>query len=214
MTACCQIICTIPWLPCKQLPYPPEHPRILWIWQRDKSELPLLTLPYKYFLPWHSSSTLSSYILQTHLPSGGSWPLAVKSSAQSLDYRANNYHIHLNTLGFHGYGKEISQNCPCSLYPINTSFLGTPPPPCHPTFSKPIFLAAALFEESENFSKQSFKSSIFFLLGRNGDQLHRPWGQFPTVFSFACRSLTSANLFTEYVFPFFFPFLFFQPSNL
>jgi len=35
-------------------------------------------------------------------------PLAVKSPAQSLDYRANSYHIHLNTLRFHGCGKEIS----------------------------------------------------------------------------------------------------------
>ena len=60
MTACCQITCTIPWLPCEQLPYPPDHPRISRIWQRDKSELPLFTLPYKYFLPWYSSFTTSS----------------------------------------------------------------------------------------------------------------------------------------------------------
>ena len=71
MTACCQITCTIPWLPYEQLPYPPEHPRVLWIRQRDKSEMPLLTLSYKYFLPQHSFFTLSSCILQTHL-SGGS----------------------------------------------------------------------------------------------------------------------------------------------
>ena len=71
MTACCQIICTIPWLPCEQLPYLPEHPRISRIRQRDKSELPLLTLSYKYFLPWYSFSTLSSCILQTHLSGGG-----------------------------------------------------------------------------------------------------------------------------------------------
>ena len=44
----------------------------------------------------------------------------------------NSYHIHLNTLKFHGYGKEISQKYPCSLYPINTSFLSTLSSPCHP----------------------------------------------------------------------------------
>ena len=71
MTACRQITCTFPWLPCDQLPYPPEHLRISRIRQRDKTDLPLLTLPYKYFLPWHSSSTLSFYILQTHLSGGG-----------------------------------------------------------------------------------------------------------------------------------------------
>jgi len=33
--------------------------------------LPLLTLSYKYFLPWHYSSTLSFYTFQTYLPGGG-----------------------------------------------------------------------------------------------------------------------------------------------
>jgi len=28
MTASCQITCAIPWLPCEQLPYPPEYPRV------------------------------------------------------------------------------------------------------------------------------------------------------------------------------------------
>jgi len=70
MIACCQITCTIPWLPCKQLPYPPEHPRISQIRQWDKSEMPLLISPYKYFLPWYSFSTLPSFIPQTHLSSG------------------------------------------------------------------------------------------------------------------------------------------------
>ena len=56
-----------------------------------------------------------------------SWPLPVKSPAQSLDYRANSYHIHLSILRFHGYGEEISQICPCPFCPINTSFSGTPP---------------------------------------------------------------------------------------
>jgi len=62
MTACCQITYRIPWLPCEQLPYPPEHPRISWIRQRDKLEMPLLTLSYKYFFSWYSFSTLPSFI--------------------------------------------------------------------------------------------------------------------------------------------------------
>ena len=66
-----------------------------------------------------------------------SWPLAVKSLAQSLDYRANSYHIYLNTLGFHRCGKEISEICPCPFCPINTSFSGTPPS-CHSTAQNPL----------------------------------------------------------------------------
>ena len=60
-----------------------------------------------------------------------SWPLPVKSPAQSLDYRANSYHIYLSTLGFHGCDKEINQICPCPFCPINTSFSGTPSPSHH-----------------------------------------------------------------------------------
>ena len=47
MTASCQITCTIPWLPCEQLPYLPEHPQISRMRQRDKSDLPLPVLSYK-----------------------------------------------------------------------------------------------------------------------------------------------------------------------
>jgi hypothetical protein len=50
MIAHYQITYRIPWLPCKQLSYPPEHPRISRIRQRDKSEIPLPTLSYNYFL--------------------------------------------------------------------------------------------------------------------------------------------------------------------
>jgi len=57
---------------------------------------------------------------------------------QSFDYRANSYHIYLNTLGFHGCGKEISQICPCSFCPIKTSFSGTPSPSCHSTAQNPL----------------------------------------------------------------------------
>jgi len=50
------------------------------------------------------------------------WLLAVKSHIQSLDYCANSYHIHLNNLKFHGYGKEISQKIPL-LIPTYKYFL-------------------------------------------------------------------------------------------
>ena len=61
------------------------------------------------------------------------WPLLAKSPVQSLDYRANSYHIHLSVLGFHGYGEEISQICLCPFCPINSSFSGTPSPSHHST---------------------------------------------------------------------------------
>ena len=71
MTACCQIICTIPWLPCEQLPYPPEHSRISWMRQRDKSDLPLPVLSYKYFFLGYSFSTLSSFSQKSTFLGGG-----------------------------------------------------------------------------------------------------------------------------------------------
>jgi len=61
MTACCQITCVIPWLSCEQLPYPSEHPRISRMRQRDKSDLPLPVLSYKYFLLGYSFSILSFF---------------------------------------------------------------------------------------------------------------------------------------------------------
>ena len=54
-TAYRQITCAIPWLPCEQLSYPPEHPRISRMRQRDKSDLPLPISSYKYFLLRYSS---------------------------------------------------------------------------------------------------------------------------------------------------------------
>jgi len=60
-TTCCQITCAIPWLLCEQLPYPSEHPRISRMRQRDKSDLPLPVLSYKYFLLRYSFSILSFY---------------------------------------------------------------------------------------------------------------------------------------------------------
>ena len=59
--------------------------------------------------------------------------LPVKSPVQSLDYRANSYHIFLSILGFHGYGEVISQIYPCPFRPINSSFSGTPSPSHHST---------------------------------------------------------------------------------
>ena len=64
MTTCCQITCAIPGLPCEQLPYPPEYPRISQMRRRDKSDLPLPSLSYKYFLLQYSSSILSFYSLK------------------------------------------------------------------------------------------------------------------------------------------------------
>ena len=109
------------------------------------------------------------------------WPLAVKSPAQSLDYRANSYHIHLNTLGFHGCSKEISQICPCPFCPINTSFSATLSPSCYSTASSPLSRrrhclrtprTPARASPTNLPSLQSPSSS-----GRNGHQLHRSWGQ-------------------------------------
>ena len=62
MITCCQITCTIPWSSYKQLPYPPEHPRILRIRQGDNAKIPLLTLSYKCLLPQHSFSILPSFM--------------------------------------------------------------------------------------------------------------------------------------------------------
>jgi len=64
-TACCQITCAIPWLSCEQLPYSPEHPRISRMRQRDKSDLPLPVLSYKYFLLGYSFSILTFYSPKT-----------------------------------------------------------------------------------------------------------------------------------------------------
>jgi len=85
-------------------------------------------------------------------------PLAVKSPVQSLDYRVNSYHIHLNTLGFHGCGKEISQICPCPFRPINTSFSDTPSPSCHS-------LAQNLLSWRRHYARTPRTSSkVFFII--------------------------------------------------
>ena len=137
------------------------------------------------------------------------WPLPVKSLAQSLDYRANSYHIHLSILGFHGYGEEISQICPCPFCPINSSFSGA-------SFYSPnsAFLAAALFEDSKNSSKKFLQQPSSFWsssLRENGHQLHRAWGQFYFSLVFSLHPCSSAVHLTEYFFLFF--ALLFTPKN-
>ena len=128
MTACCQITCTTPWSPCEQLPYLPEHPRVSRMRQRDKSDLPLPVLSYKYFL-------------------------------------------------------------------LRYSFI------CHPTTPKSTSLAAALFEDSKNSSKNFFQQPSSFRsspLQENGHQLHRTWGQFYSPPVFSLLPCSSAVHLTEY----------------
>jgi len=134
-----------------------------------------------------------------------SWPLAVKSPAQSLDYRTNSYHIHLNTLGFHGCGKEISQICPYPFCPINTSFSGTPSPPCHSTAQNPLPWWRHCPRTPRTSARASFtnppslRSSSSW---RNGHQLRRSWGQSTILLLFVLLlySYSSAIPFTEYPF--------------
>jgi len=139
------------------------------------------------------------------------WPLPVKSPAQSLDYRANSYHIYLSILGFHGYGEEISQICPCPFYPINSSFSGNPSPSNHSTAPTLLFLRRRCSRAPRTPTKtflhqpQSPRSSS---LQGNGHQLHCFWGQFITLpFVFSPYSCSSAIYFTEHPsFPFVFLF--------
>ena len=82
MTAYYQITCAIPWLSCEQLPYLSEHPRISRMRQRDKWDLPLPVLSYKYFLLEYSS-TLSFYSPKLTFPAVAP-PKASKISNESL----------------------------------------------------------------------------------------------------------------------------------
>ena len=129
-----------------------------------------------------------------------SWLLIVQSPVQSFDYRANSYHIHLNTLEFHGYSKEISQKYPRSLYPINTSFLSSPSPPCHSSSPKLISLAVVLTKSSRTSTKppqKSFRSLILSSSGRNGRQLQGPEGKSILIFFFLyCNLLLFISLLT------------------
>ena len=136
-------------------------------------------------------------------------------NAQSLDYRANSYHIHLNTLGFHGCGKEISQICPCPFCLINTSFSGTPSSSQHST-------AQNLLSWRRHYPRTPRTSTKAFLhqtprlrsssLRGDGHQLRCSWGQLttlsPTLLLYSC---SSAIRFIEY--SFFFLFFFLSSKN-
>ena len=119
----------------------------------------------------------------------GWWPLPVKSPAQSLDYRANSYHIYLSTLRFHGYGEQISQICPCPFCPINSSFSGTPSPPHHSTAPTPLSRRRRCLRAPRSPTKpflhqpQSLRSSFFA----------RRWPS-TSLFPRSVHHLTSCNL--------------------
>jgi len=143
------------------------------------------------------------------------WPLPVKSPAQSLDYHANSYHIHLNTLGFHGYGEEISQICPYTFCPINSSFSGTPSSLHHSTALTPLFWRRRFSRAPRTPTKpflhqlQSLRSS--FSRG-DGHQLCCPRGQFIILsLVFSPYPCSSAIYFTEH--SYFFLLFFFLPQK-
>ena len=141
-----------------------------------------------------------------------SWPLAVKSPAQSLDYRANSYHIHLSTLGFRGYDEDISQICPCPFCPINSSFSGTPSPSHHSTAPTLHFWRRRCSKAPRTPTKpflhqpQSLLSS--FSQG-DGHQLRCSRGQFITLLLVLLpHPCSSAIYFTEHSSSFSFVLLF------
>ena len=143
-----------------------------------------------------------------------SWLLAVKSPVQSLDYRVNSYHIHLNNLEFHGYTKEISQKYPCSFQHINTSFPNTHSPPCHSPFPSSSSRRQPQRKAQESPAAKSFFSqnlqasnSSFFPEG-NGCQLHCAWGKSIPISSFLyCSSLYSCRfIYIVFFLPIFLPF--------
>ena len=129
---------------------------------------------------------------------------------QSLDCRENSYHIHLNTLGFHGCGKEISQICPYPPCPINTSFSGTLLPSFHSTASYPPFWRRHCSRISrtpfKDLPRQPSGSSI---LSSPREEIAInfvvPEVNSPLLFSFILLlySYSTANLFTKYFFFFF-----------
>jgi len=121
---------------------------------------------------------------------------------QSLDYCANSYHIHLNNLKFYGYGKEISQKYPCSLQPINTSFLSTRSPTCHSP-SPSSSLSGGIDEELKNSGSKenSLESSSFRLLLLSWEEMAVNFtvpevNLFPSFLSFTAIHYLFASLFT------------------
>ena len=151
-----------------------------------------------------------------------SWPLAVKSPAQSLDYHANSYHIYRNTLGFHGCGKEISQICPCPPCPINTSFSGTLLPSCHSTTSYPPFWWRHYSRTSRTPFKDlprqpSRSSSSFFFREKMAINFVVPEVNLITPFllyTFIVPLFIHKFIYWVQFFSFVFLFSFLQPSNL
>ena len=107
----------------------------------------------------------------------------------TLDYRANSYHIHLNTLGFHGCGKEISQICPYLFCHINISFSSTPSPSCH-SIDPNLLSWRRQYPRTPRTSTRISSNNPQGLRSllpsrRNGHQLHRPRCQFIILFLFA-----------------------------
>ena len=185
------------------------------------SQWPLFHLPiYISLTPRYASKDTCPKTASTHAPQ--IW------SIKSLMLQ-NSLHIHLNTLGFHGYGEEISQNCPCSLYPINTSLaLFLHLVILHPQTHLP---GSGVVRETQELQQGPpptilWALDLFLLSGRNGYQLRRPWGQFSitfllfTVLLIFCMVIYLVfSLFLFLVFPTFKPFrnwsrkLSFQPIN-
>ena len=134
--------------------------------------------------------------------------LRVKSPAQSLDYRANSYHILLSILGFHGYGEVISRIYPCPFCPINSSFSGTPSPSHHSTVPTPSFWRRRFSRSPGTPTKTSLhrpQSLWSSSLRGDGHQLRCPWGQFIILPLVLLPYLCSSTIyFTEH-----FPFSFF-----
>ena len=166
-----------------------------------------------FLLEWIADEPTRRSCIVKYLPK--SRPLAVKSPAQSLDYRVNSCYIHLNTLEFHGYEKEISQKFPCSLYPINTSFIGTLSLPRHITSSKPISLAAALSKNPRTPANLP-QWCVFDLLhlGRKCPSTSSSLRSIYFHLSPVIVRLYLLQLYLLSVFPSFPFFLFFQSSNL
>ena len=131
MIACCQITCTIPWLPCEQLPYPPEHPWVSRMWQRDKSDLPLPVLSYKYFLLEHSflilsfnnpkSTSLAAAPFEDSKNSSKNF-LQQPSSFRSSSLRGNGHQLHRAWGQFYFSPVLLLHSCSSTVHLIEYSF--------------------------------------------------------------------------------------------
>jgi len=107
---------------------------------------------------------------------------AIKSSVQSLDCRANSYHIYLNHLDPSAYGIEISQEYPYPKWPINR-FLRTAhllPSNCNlwHSLSGGNPNCASSTHQSSFHRHFPISSSCPHPSRNNGGQLQRPCGSF------------------------------------